>query len=95
MTVHQVWPEDLNTAQIIIRLRNALCGIIQALQLWHDDINGGLFPLGFIESRADPNLYLGSKGILILLYVNDMSMSYPAANAKTNDSTSPDGPSLG
>jgi len=31
---------------------------------------------------ADPNLYLHSDGILILLYVDDISMSCPEAAAK-------------
>jgi hypothetical protein len=31
---------------------------------------------------VDPNLYLGSDGILILLYVDDNSMSFPEAASK-------------
>jgi hypothetical protein len=38
--------------------------------------------LGFTQSLADPNLYLRSNGILILLYVDDISMSYLEAATK-------------
>jgi hypothetical protein len=41
-----------------------------------------LLSLGFTQSLADPNLYLRSNGILILLYVDDISMSYPEAATK-------------
>jgi len=40
---------------------------------------GNLDPL---LTLADPNLYLRSDGILIRLYVDDISMSYPAAATK-------------
>jgi hypothetical protein len=36
----------------------------------------------FTESFADPNHYLRSDGIPILMYVDDISMSYPEATAK-------------
>jgi len=38
--------------------------------------------LGFTQSTADPNLYLHTDGVLILLYVNDISMSYPETATK-------------
>ena len=81
MTLPQGWPEGLNTRKIIIRLWKALYGLKQAPRLWHDDINGFVLSLGFTQSSADPNLYLRSVGILILLHVDDISMS--CANAAT------------
>jgi len=55
----------------------------QAPRLWHHDINTFLLSLEFTQSLADPNLYLCSDGILMLLYVNHISMLYPedATNA--------------
>jgi hypothetical protein len=82
MTLPEGWPEGLNAPKIIVRLRKALYGLKQAPRLWHDDINAFLLSLGFTQSLADPNLYLRSDGILILLYVDDISMSYPEAAAK-------------
>jgi hypothetical protein len=76
MTWPEGWPEGLNALKITIRLRKALHGLKQAPRLWHDDINPFLLSLGFTQSLADPNLYLRSDGILILLYVDDISMSY-------------------
>jgi len=82
MTLPEGWPEGHNAPKIIVRLRKALYGLKQAPRLWHDDINAFLLSLGFTQSLADPNLYLRSDGILILLYVDDISMSYPQAAAK-------------
>jgi len=82
MTLPEGWPEGLNAPKIVVRLRKALYGLKQAPQIWHDDINAFLLYLGFTQSLVDPNLYLPSEGILILLYVDDISMSYPEAAAK-------------
>jgi len=82
MTLPQGWPEGLNAPKIIVRLRKALYGLKQAPRLWHNDINAFLLSLGFPQSSANPNLYLRSNGILILLYVDDISMSYPETAAK-------------
>jgi hypothetical protein len=57
-----------------VGLRKALYGLKQAPRLWHNDINTFLLFLGFTQSQADPNLYIRSDGILILLYVDDISM---------------------
>jgi len=82
ITLPEGWPEGLNAPKIIIRLRKALYGLKQAPRLWHDDINAFLLSLGFTQSSADHNLYLPSDGILILLYVDDISMSYLEAATK-------------
>jgi hypothetical protein len=82
MTLPEGWPEGHNTPKIIVRLRKALYGHEQAPRLWHDDINAFLLSLGFTQSLANPNLYLRSAGILILLYVHNSSMSYPETPPK-------------
>jgi len=82
MTLPEGWPEVLNAPMIVVRLRKALYGLKQAPRLWHDNINAFLLSLGFPQSSADPNLYLRSDGIMILLYVDDISMSYPEAATK-------------
>ena len=51
-------------------------------RLWHDDIHTFLLSLGFTQCSADPNLYLGCDGILILPYVDDISMSCLDAGTK-------------
>jgi len=82
MTLPEGWPEGLHIPKIVVRLRKALYGLKQAPQLWHDDIDTFLLSLGFTQSLADPNLYLRSDRILILLYVDNISMSYLEAAAK-------------
>jgi len=82
MTLPKGWPEGLNAPKIIVGLRKPLYGLEQAPWLWHDDINAVLLSLGFTQSSADPNLHLCSNGILILLYDDDISMSYPETAAK-------------
>ena len=82
MTLPDGWPEGLNALNIIVRLTKVLYNLKQAPQLWHDNINAFLLSLGFTHSSANPNLYLHSDSIRILLYVNDMSRSYPEDAAK-------------
>jgi hypothetical protein len=82
MTLPEGWPEGSNAPRIVVRLRKDLYGLNQAPRLWHDDINAFLLSLGFTQSLADPNLYVLNDDIMILLYVDDMSMSYPKAAAK-------------
>jgi hypothetical protein len=82
MMLPEGWPEGFNAPKIIVRLRKALYGFKQAPRLWHDDINAFLLSLGFIQSSANPDFDLRRDVILILLLVDDMSMSYPEATAK-------------
>jgi hypothetical protein len=82
MTLPEGWPESLNTPKIIVTLRKALYGIKQAPQLWHDDNDAFLLTLECTQSTANPYINLPSDVVLILLYVNNISMSYPEGAAK-------------
>jgi len=82
MTPPEGWTEGLNVPKIIVRLRKALYGHKQAPRIWHDNINAFPLSLGFTQSSADPNLYLRSDGLLILLYVDEVSMLYPEPATK-------------
>jgi len=82
MTLPEGCPEGFNTLKIIVRLKKALYGLKQAPRLWHDDTNAFLPPLRFTMSSANPNLYLHSDWILILLYVDNISISYPEVATK-------------
>jgi len=76
------WPDGLNTTNIIVRLRNALSGLKQTLRLRHDEIDAFQLCPGFPQFSANSNLYLRTDGIMILLDVNNISMSYPVAATK-------------
>lgn len=76
------WLEGHNTPKIIVRFRKSPYGLQPPLLLWHDAINTFLISLGITESLANPNLYLPSDGILILLWVDDTTMFYPEAAMK-------------
>jgi len=80
MTQPPGWPESSKAPKIVVRLRKALYGLEQAPRLCHNEINACLLSLGFTQSSADPNVHLCSDGILILLYVDDIPMSYPEAS---------------
>jgi len=82
MTPPEGWPEGSNAPRIIVRLRKDLYGLKQAPRIWYDNINAFLPSLGFTQSLADPNIHLRSDRILILLYVDDISMSYAEAASK-------------
>jgi hypothetical protein len=77
ITLPEGWTEGLNAPEMVVRLKKALYGRQQAPQLWHNDINTWLISLKFTQSLADSNLYLRSDGILMLLYIDDISMLYP------------------
>lgn len=65
-----------------MRLRKALYVLIQAPQLWNDNINAFLLTPGFTQLSADLNLYLRNNSILMLPCFNYIFMSYPQAAAK-------------
>ena len=64
------------------RLKKALHRLKQAPWLSHNDINPFLLSHTFTQSQANPNLYHHSDGILMLLYVDDISMMYPKDTTK-------------
>jgi len=90
MVLPEGWPEGnedtrmyAHAPPIIVSPRKALYGLKQAPRLWHIDINAFLLILGFAQSQADPNLYIRNDGILILLYVDDISMMYARTESAT------------
>jgi len=76
ITLPEGWLESLNTSKIIVWLKKALYGHKQAPPLWHNDNITFLLSFMFKQSLADPNLYLRSDGILMLLYIDDIWMLY-------------------
>jgi len=82
MTLPKRWPEGLNWPMIVVRLKKAVYGFKHAAQLWHNDIHTFLLPHKFTQSQANPILYLHSDGILIGLYVEDISMLCPKDSTK-------------
>jgi hypothetical protein len=91
MQLPEGWPEGLmdecpegeDSEVRVVRLRKALYGLKQAPHLWYRHINAFLLSLDFFQSEADPNLYIRNKGgILLLLYVDDMLLTYPPQAAK-------------
>jgi hypothetical protein len=83
MTLPDHWPEGLKAPTVVVPLNKALYRLNQAPRLWHNDINTFLPSLEFKQSLAEPNLYLLSDGILMHLYVDDISMVYPEEPTKT------------
>ena len=84
------------TAGTVVRLKKALYGLKQAPRLWYGDINDFLLSLGFTQPEVDSNLYIfgditstsGRPGpsILLLLYVDGISVAYPSnATATVKD----------
>jgi hypothetical protein len=67
-----------------VRLLKALYGLKQAPRLWWQEINDFLLAQGFVQSKADPNLYLMDE-VFLLLYVDDILIFNLTAN-KLGDS---------
>jgi hypothetical protein len=76
ITLPEGWPKGLNTPTIIVRLKKALSGLKQAPRLWNNNITTFVLSLEFTQSQADLNLYLHSECMLMLLYIDDISMLY-------------------
>ena len=66
--IYMVLPDGVPEANTIVKLKKALYGLKTAPRLWHKTINAFLLSLNFIQSEADPNLYIrrnksdGNKG---------------------------------
>jgi len=76
-------PEGEDSRVRVVQLRKALYGLKQAPHLWYRHINAFLLSQDFIQSEADPNLYIRNRsGILLLLYVDDMLLTYPPQATK-------------
>ena len=72
------------SAGSIVRLRKALYGLKQAPRLWYKAIDEFLRSLEFVQSHADRNVYIHGKAntrMLLLLYVDDISLAYPRTEA--------------
>jgi hypothetical protein len=82
LTMPETWPEELKPPKIAVRLRKVLYSLKRAPWRLPNAINFFLLSLGFTQSLADPNLYLRSDGIMILLYIDDLSMWNHEAAAK-------------
>ena len=81
MTLPDACTDGLNAPKIIVRLIKALNGVKHAPQLWHNNIKAFLLSPGITQCSADPDLYLRGDGIQILLYLDNISMSYLEAAA--------------
>jgi hypothetical protein len=88
MIIPEGWDSECSNGEIkpgtIVKLNKALYGLKQAPRLWYRDIDTFLRFIGFIQSHADPNLYIygnGTRRVLLLLYVDDLSIGYPASAA--------------
>ena len=77
MTLPEGWPDGLNIPIIVVGLNKALYTLKHQPQCWHNYINPCLVSLESTLSQCDPVHYLGSDGVLMLLYVDDMSLVYP------------------
>jgi hypothetical protein len=77
MTLPGGWHQGPYAPTIVVRLKKALYGLKQAPRLGHNDCNTILLSLQLTQYQADHNLYLRSNGILMLLYLDDLSMLYP------------------
>jgi hypothetical protein len=77
MAISRGWAEGLNTPTNIIGLKKSLNRLKEAQCLWHKDINNFLLSLEFTYSQAEHNHYLRIDGVLMLFYVDDISMLYP------------------
>ena len=86
MELPEGWPEHGPEEVTVVRPRKALYGLKQAPHLWYRHINAFLLSLGFIQSEADPNLYIRNLGeMLLLLYVDDMLLAYAPTAAKEGE----------
>lgn len=64
----------------VCRLKNTLYGMKQAQHAWYVKIDGHLLGLGFIESKADSELYyilVEGERLILVHYVDDLFLTGP------------------
>ena len=74
---------------LVCKLKKGIYGLKQAAKVWNDKINSLLKDYGFVQSTADPCLYVkNDKGdsIFLIIYVDDFLIA--AKNIKKIDQTS-------
>jgi len=76
ITLPESLPESPYTSTFVVWLKKSLYGLTQAPRLWRNDINTFLLSFEFTQSKADLNPYLHSDGILMLWYIDNISMLY-------------------
>jgi len=69
-TLPGLWPDYSNKPAIGVRLTSALSGAQHAAPLFHDVMNTCLLSHEFRQTLADPNLYLCSDNIRMVLYLD-------------------------
>ena len=63
-------------------------GLKQARRLWYKDIESFFRSLGFTQSHPDRSLYIFAAGpsrVLLILYVDDISLAYASSTIKAGD----------
>ena len=73
------WLDPRFSAISVVLLLKALYGLKQAPRLWYEEINRFLLSIGLLQSKTDPNLYIG-PGVLLLLYVDDIIVAHTLPN---------------
>lgn len=66
--------EDPRRPHLICRLRQSLYGLCQAGQRWNETFIAKLKGLGFVQSRADPSLFVRTRAgriVIIPIHVDD------------------------
>jgi len=62
--------DGINKRAYVIELKSSLYGLKQSSANWYDCLKKGLERRGFVESKADPCVFM-KKGMVILTYVDD------------------------
>jgi histone deacetylase 1/2 len=60
----------------VLKLKKSLYGLKQAPRAWHETLKAALLNLGYVQSSADPGLFL-KAGSWLLLYVDDQLLIGP------------------
>jgi hypothetical protein len=65
---------------LILELKKALYGLIEASRLWNEELTKTLTSAGFTQSVMDPCLYIHKeRNLLVCVYVDDLLLSYRLA----------------
>jgi hypothetical protein len=72
------WRKYVNDKGVLIlELKKALYGLIEASRLWNEELTKTLIAAGFTQSVMDPCLYIHKeKNLLLCVYVDDLLLSY-------------------
>lgn len=68
----QDFDPDTRYNGVFLELKKSLYGLRQSAYLWYRKLSQLLMKIGFKPTTADPSIFINNRGLIIVLYVDDI-----------------------